>query len=353
MTYKTRNLDYQQDKSFLSDAVRQHLSDVPLSADIIKWNYECNPLKNANGRVLEFIDDASKSSKAGVISIVYRNMNCLHKRYQVALCGNFIVLPDHRSLQPAIKLVKEAVQAVMESCPFIYGFPNDKAVGVLKMAGFKVIGKMVRYVYILRTGKYIYDATKTPYLSYIVGGAFDLIRNSIVHLIDISRIHCLHIEETKKFSVDINDILEKSILSRLIINTHHNEYLNWRYFSRPGKNYMGMVIRDKNTKRPSALAVLEKDINNQVLHIRDIVISDSNSFKALLSAVRVWSYKYNVTSISMSLLCPDSIVDMVRSSGFVRRESTRYVCVKAANKEMAIIVENSESWFLIDGDEDQ
>ena len=131
MKYSTREIDYPDDKTFITEILGKYL-DFKNGANVsVEWNFENNPLHSATARLLMHEIDQVQHESVGSLSVVYRDFICNKKRYKVGLFGDFVVEPVHRALSPALKLAKDTANEILEDTPFIYGFPNDKALPVL------------------------------------------------------------------------------------------------------------------------------------------------------------------------------------------------------------------------------
>src|SRR3954471_18362348 len=74
---------------------------------------------------------------------------------RAAVSGDLAVEHAHRSLLPALRLTRAVREHTMNEFAFCYGFPNDKAKGVMVRAGFHVLGTMTRYARVLRHATYL------------------------------------------------------------------------------------------------------------------------------------------------------------------------------------------------------
>lgn len=353
MPYSTRQLEYTRDKSFLVDVIRSNLSHSDYVQKTVDWSYEQNPICNANGYVLEFIDERGCANSAGVLSIAYRDFYVGTKKLRAALCGDFVVTNEHRTLQPALNLLKNASRIELDSSPFIYGFPNEKALGVLKMAGFKVVGKMTRYACVLETGGYIQAKTGNRLISNIIGMFIDLYKKSYIYFKDVLITQNINIVELKQFDSTLDGMLRDSSLNLLTHNCRSASYLNWRYFSKPGNNYLGLMCSSADNMRVLGYGILEFDQVTRVLHVRDLFANDEESIRKVLSAVRIYSLRCNAISISMSMLAGHALVNQICKSGFSARESSRHVLVNTKNPALLKILLDVDNWYVTDGDEDQ
>ncbi|MFT3756185.1 MAG: hypothetical protein QM769_09620 [Pseudoxanthomonas sp.] len=102
------------------------------------------------------------------------------------LLADLAVVPTHRSLGPALAMQRALLSAAVESSGLAYGFPNPKAVAMVRHAGAGRIADMVRYVRVLRHGPYLQRRMSTP-ATALAGAWLDItqrVRESLRRLLD-------------------------------------------------------------------------------------------------------------------------------------------------------------------------
>ena len=65
------------------------------------------------------------------------------------------MLPEHRSLFPALLLQRSLQQSVPGDLAALYGFPNPRAVPVFTRVGYRKTLDVRRFVRVLRSGEYL------------------------------------------------------------------------------------------------------------------------------------------------------------------------------------------------------
>ena len=65
-----------------------------------------------------------------------------------SLLANLMVAKEHRTLWPALTLVRKLINDCRQSgsIDFLYGDPNDAALAILRAVGFRPVGALHRYV---------------------------------------------------------------------------------------------------------------------------------------------------------------------------------------------------------------
>lgn len=104
--------------------------------------------------VVVLLRHVESGEDVGVIAAVPRPMTLDGKAIRAAVVSHFAVVPQHRSLGPALRLPAGIIEACKDRFDLIYGIPNDKAAPILKRAGYDRIGSLARHVKVLRYGGY-------------------------------------------------------------------------------------------------------------------------------------------------------------------------------------------------------
>jgi hypothetical protein len=347
MAYELRQLVLDEDRSFLVDILEKNLEFSNGAEGVINWNNEKSRYP-AQCMILEHKADNGDKEKIGNICTFYRDFNYLGKRLKVGIFGNLVIEEKHRSLQPAMMLTKGNAKKAVDSLPFLYVFPNEKAIGVFKISGFKVVGDLIRYAYINSYNHFLGE--KIPVIGNIAGIAIDLAKNfifSIGHSITSNEYES-RVEDG--FPDALHTLFKNSLLSQFICNYRDNEYMNWRYINNPEYSYKILNSYKKADSKLVASCVF--DVDENVLFIRDLIFENEKSFQVVIKALKKWAVNNDIKSISVRFMGSPIIKALLKKNGFCRRESGRVVVTKTSNKDMLPNLVNENNWFILDGDED-
>jgi len=349
MSYELRDLELDKDRSFLVEILENNLNFLNGADNVINWN-NIKSKYPAQCMALEHHDGNNKIQRIGNICTFYRDFNYLGKRFKVGIFGNLVIDEKHRSLQPALKLTKGNAQKAVDELPFIYVFPNEKAIGVFKLSGFKQVGDLVRYAYISSYNQFLGE--KLPVIGNIAGTAIDLIRNlfSSIRYSVIANDYISDVEKT--FPDNINVLFKKSILSKLICNYRDNAYMTWRYLDNPEYDFTILNSYRFNDSGKIHVATCVFNVENNVLFIRDLLFDNRKSFNIVIGAVKKWAIKNDIKSISIRYMGTPVLINLLQLNGFHSRESGRVVVTKSNSSSMLKELTNSNNWFILDGDED-
>ena len=114
-----------------------------------QWLYRDAPEPSDLVFVLEAIADGH-TVIVGTNGMASRRFRVAGRDARAAISCDLAVDRAHRSLLPALSLVRAVREAGTTRFDFVYGFPNAKAEGVLKRAGFRELGRARRWAKVLR-----------------------------------------------------------------------------------------------------------------------------------------------------------------------------------------------------------
>ncbi len=349
MAYELRELVLSEDRDFLVDILESNLQFSNGANNVINWNNEKSRYP-AQCMILENVSENNKKEKIGNICTFYRDFNYFGKRMKVGIFGNLVIDEKYRSLQPALILTKGNAKKSVDSLPFLYVFPNEKAIGVFKISGFKIIGDLIRYAHINSYNCFLGE--RLPVIGNIAGSFIDLVKKiffSIQYMIKANN-YTSRIENT--FSSSLKKLFKNSLLSEFICNYRDNEYMNWRYIDNPEYDFQILNCYRKKEKEEELVATCVFDVDKNVLFIRDLIFKDEKSFYIVIGALKKWSTKNNIKSISIRFMGASIVKRLLKHNGFYERESGRVVVTKTNNKSMLANLTDHNNWFILDGDED-
>lgn len=93
----------------------------------------------------------------GFLALAPRPMRCGARALRAGVLSHFAILPEHRSLGPALMLIEAVLQAASDRFDLAYGIPNahQGASAVLRRGGFRPLAELERSVRIVRHGPYL------------------------------------------------------------------------------------------------------------------------------------------------------------------------------------------------------
>ncbi len=139
LTYRARPRSPLDVEADLCRLWRDNLPLATSAEDKFRWLYRDAPDAADTVFVLEAVE-ADQAHVVGANGMVRRRFWLAGRELRAVVNCDFAVDRAHRSLLPALSLLRMFREDVAARFDLAYGFPNGKAEGVLKRAGFKELG---------------------------------------------------------------------------------------------------------------------------------------------------------------------------------------------------------------------
>src|SRR5690242_13515260 len=133
------------------EVVRIWRAGLPVEGDgreRFRWTYDDAPQRVRDLYVL-VADDHASAQLVGTAGVQIRRFSREGRALRVALGCNLAIDPSHRSVLPALRLIRELQRDTRHQYALTYNIPNDQARGLYERAGFHDLGSMTRHVAIL------------------------------------------------------------------------------------------------------------------------------------------------------------------------------------------------------------
>lgn len=283
---------------------------------------------------------------------------------RAAVSGDLVVGRAHRSLLPALRLIRAVREHTAGEYAFCYGFPNVKAEGVMARAGFHVLGKTRRYARVLRHASYLPSVAAragAPHqLMEIVRSAASLRRlgRALSPVLDVARLAggLPRIAEAQRryrlawAEVDarFDELWLRARREYDVIGARTAAMLRWRY---PRAEIAALERR--SDRALVAYAVIERAPAARAAQVRD-VFGHKSALGPLLDLLLPAVWWSGAHSISIRLLGAPYLVEELVERGFELRPERRTVVVQVgrAHEAARARIETADTWHLLDLDED-
>jgi hypothetical protein len=336
--------------------------------DKFRWLYEDAPYLPERVFVLRARDAATGDEKAvGTNAINVRRFQIAPNRESlVGVCSDLAVDRAHRSLLPALSLVKSSTTYSAEHFDMTYGFPNKKARSVVVRAGFKVLGEMHRHVRVLRHASYAKRLKERANIPPAVVWAIEKGDGTVAMeaagaAIDVARLAMRPKEVARAFSSyrlrweppgsfdERFDTLWKSARSEYdIVGERTSTFLKWRY---PKCGIATLHNRKGNENEILAYCLVDYDAQMHA-SILD-VFGHQEFFEPLIDRMLVGLWRTGAVNVSVSYLGAPKLAAIFKKCGFVDRDDARTIVVLAGkNEKNAERFEDASRWHLLPIDED-
>ena len=250
-------------------------------ADKFAWLYFEAPIVPARVFVLT-TDDGHPVGTAGV---GVREFQLGAEVGQAGLLADLAVDRAHRSVGPALALVRAGKAYVDEQFALAYGFPNKLAEGVFKRAGYRALGSIERYAMPLRHAAFVdriddttlarvptairpwaHRALRSPTVASAAGVAFDvatLARRVPSVVQSVSR---LRIVEAARPDARFDGLWQAARAEYRVIAARTARFLSWRFRPQPERTWHLAIDRSTDALRAYACV----DLIDGVAHVRDV-----------------------------------------------------------------------------------
>ncbi len=335
-------------------AARIWKDNLPISGDAVSlfaWKYLEPPEVSAVHCLLKATTEKGEET-VGSAGLCPRPFDRGEKPLRAALMADLAVDRPHRTLLPALTLVKEAVAEALQRFDFAYGFPNQLSVGLFLRAGFQKLGTMTRYACVLHHRDYVQRTLKNPLLSALVSFPLDLFKLARLWPRTIATLGRYRLES----SVHLDDQLDSLVLSLQgklpLLGARTARWLRWKYFSasQPHAQVHQLYRRGGPTGALCGYAITRDE--GGVTHIMDLLASP-DELPVLLDHLLSALFQKGATSASFRFLGAEQVVSTLRSRGFVPRESEQAV-IFAQGRAGSLGVDPAamSTWHLTHADED-
>lgn len=231
---------------------------------------------------------------------------------------DFAVLPEHRSLGPALTLQGGLIAAGERELDLLYGFPNPKAVAVIKRGGYEKLADIVGYARVLRHARYL--ARHMPVL----------LANTIAPVIDVAvwawdGVHRwlspkVRFEWAERADPRMDALWQQSECSDGLVMVRDAAYARWRFDEAPHGTTRYLFVNDKTDGAPLAWFATRSD--SGVLRVRDFWSMQGvrginrPCVDALLWAARATGH----VAVTTEIAAPKPSLAAWRACGFFERE---------------------------------
>jgi hypothetical protein len=295
---------------------------------------------------------ASGDDVVGTAGVHSRGVAIQGRQVRAALPGDLAVDRGHRTLLPALTLVREVRRWVLGGFDLVYVYPNKHSEGVFRRAGYRQLGSLTRWAVPLRHGSYLARRLKLPVLPAVTGFGMDVVRflQRVPAALAASR--GFRLEWLTDVDGRFDHLWQQLEGEYGVAGSRRAEFLRWRFLRHPGQSCRtaALVHRGEGEKL-AAYAVIERA--GRVVHLRDMFgrPEDCGSLLALLLPALTLE---GAEVVSFRFLGSRRITEVLERHGFKRRQGSSTVLFDtgAAVASQRDLLSDVDLWYLTDGDED-
>jgi len=315
----------------------------------LDWFYRAAPGGPARAMLLT-VFDGDAGTVVGCEGIGFRRVWLGDRVLRAALLADLAVDPGHRTLLPALLLVRRARETAASSAEFQYGFPNRKAIGVFQRVGYRPLGTMARSVRVLRFGPYLARRVRLPLLSSLGGVVLDGAA-SILRALPRLRASAGFRLSFPSGPDERFDALFEDARSRYgVIADRGRDFLRWRFFAGQGRADLAALERRGDGALRAYAVVTRRD---GMAHLSDFLAASDRELEALLALLLPVLRAQGCTAASVRFLGTARVRRLLERSGFRLRDADRTVVIDAGgDPALAAVIADVENHYLTDADED-
>ena len=344
-SYAALPANLQTDRATIVSLWVSNLGHPERREDKYDWFYLRNPAGEPH--VLLARTPAENGVAVGVIGLGIRHMRLGDRLVEAGLLADFGVVAEHRTLYPAMLLQTSLRDRFLPQLGLIYGFPNPKSEPVVKRLGYKVAGRMVRYVRVLRSAHYLPAQIPHP-IRRIVGRATDGWRHAW------RRSQYAHdFRDRSAQWLDQPDARFDALWAAqsdpaLLIGVRDRRFLAWRFEHKPWRKFRFLTLSAKDN---GLIAYAVCEAVGKVLHVRDLLCHPDypDCLALLFDALFHDAYADGRSSVSFEFVGPARVVNTLERLGMVARDSRNVMCTQTDAHALAM---QQAQWYLTSADED-
>lgn len=334
-------------------------------ADKFQWTYEQAPYVPETAFLLKAQDRVVGSAGYGI-----RAFRVLGEDLRAAVMADLAVDAEHRSLAPALSLVKAGREFVQKQFDFAYGWPNSKAEGVFARARYKALGRLHRFVRVLRYEAYLdrtsYYTDRLAQLTHLppnvvsvltkrpvaaVGTRVLTYAKRVRHLTDTVRVkQTCALQWSSLTDPRIDLVWETARDDYKIIAERSTRFLRWRFAN---ESVRVALLTRREDNAPCAYAIIRCERGDaQIVDIFGVPETLPSMLTLLVAAL---SQDSTVHAVSCMYLGEPRFLDMLLDAGFEKRtEKWRsvYLCTGQLPERLTPELERVDNWHLTAFDED-
>jgi hypothetical protein len=333
---------------------------VPLQgreARFLKY-YERNPL----GPPLLFLARDVRSQRfVGLAAAFPTRLRVFGQLVPAAIGGDFAVDDGHRGFGPSLPLQRAVLSALeANGLRCVYGNPNEFSEPILNRVGWVDVGRLSRFVKILKAGIVMDRCIRSRRLARLGAALSTVSVDPALSVVSRERFyrrkHAFRVEQPNVFDDRFSDLWETISDQNTILSDRSVEVLNWKYEKRGDDNGRGAFTIFALIGADDRVAgYVVYRVRNGVRHLMDIAFLPSRIVvDALLSELILDSRKQGAAAINLLYLGSTNLLTRrLGAFGFVRRTDGGGLRVGVAGKStLERDLLTKESWYFLGGDAD-
>jgi hypothetical protein len=375
-TYRVARVAPAEVRADLSRLWRANLATVGSVEHKFNWLYRNAP-DRAGSVFMLAADDEEASRWVGTAGVLVRRIAVGGRELRGGLLADLAVDKDHRTVMPALALVRGTRQWVFGEGRFdlAYGFPNQHAQGVFQRAGYTPLGTLRRWARVLRHASYaprlkslglpripplvrrVLDrAVDSPALTGFVGAAIDAVQLARTTPAAARALVEVRLDWLPEADGRIDEVWERARDAYGVVAVRSARFLRWRYPGLERDDQPGWIEYGYATRRDSgaAVAYIVVEHSEGGAFVHDL-FGTHEGVGALLDQLLHVAYARGAALVSMRYLGAPWLSEALEARGWSPRESLRMITIGVGDHVEPALRETlttAARWHLTDADED-
>lgn len=276
-----------------------------------------------------------------------------HNDEEVSVAGtmaDYTVDAGHRSLGPALQLLKSCIAGSNSTLDFVYGLPNRKAEPILRRAGLQPLMQLWRYAAPLRSGQYL-RAHVPGWLLYSSAWLGDRLLAGLDWLRERRLGGKVFWQSSGADRDAVDAIWTSALASGFVISERSAEVVWWRFSGDDQAAQRGdtLPLRFELARESAHGSILGYVVwyrRGDVAIVGDFLCSSPREQTArMMAAFRRRMRALKMAAISVE--CGGGVIEAeLDKAGFIKRESSPVYAVMKAG------MPNIDSWYMTGFDRD-
>ncbi|MGH8863057.1 MAG: hypothetical protein ACREVZ_00170 [Burkholderiales bacterium] len=341
--YTCERADLARDRDAILAIWRGNLGREASLAGKYDWFYTKG---EAGSPIAMLLRHASSSLPVGIAAAGPRRAIWCGRNVRIGVLVDMAVVPEHRSLYPALLLQRALQQTVPGEFAALYGFPNPKAAAVFVRAGYSRTIEVRRYVRVLRPGTYL--RRRLPgWVARLLGPPLDLL---------LAAWDSLRARGSRAFSANwradadprVDDLWRATPHGTGPIAVRDLSFLRWRFDHKPAAAFRYLMVEGGGGRLVAWFACEDDETT---LVIRDFWTGegcdglDPSIVWLLLREARKGGY----SAVSMEFGGSAVIFRTLEAAGFAARSSRPFFSFFGPGPASA----RAAAWHVTSADEDE
>lgn len=312
------------------------------------WFYLNSPYPSK--RIFTLRLEQQNSPLIGTQGLFTRNWKTDFGITKVSVIGDMFVAKAHRTLGPALKLLRHVTEKACENADIIYSFPNKNAEPVFKRIGYKKVNDLTRYSRPLRSKDILQSHANlkmlTPFSRII-----DFCLFIELHLRGFFTPN-YNVEIRKPSDNELDALWEDANKHYSIIGERNAAFIKWRLVNHTKNNTQLAIIRKQNDNSIQSYIVFETDSQGHI-DIDDILCRHGASqIKSMLVAFLLYAYREKIKTVSFVFSGNSDIKESLSALRMHPRESKPVYCYTSQSSPENTLINFTQSVFIATADQD-